>query len=166
MAFTIRHSLFFDKKKDGLTKKLDQQSKRTRKLVLPRHAFRRYLNVRLAYFVYQDELTKTRFRLLRLPKKTIIVRLVLRLRNETEWRQRVANRNRGAQPYNKCAFNPNDVNWLCQTIEKTAAGKVVREVIFSEKFLIEKGVLYENLWTEDGSLFASMRIFPPGCELE
>ena len=144
MAFTIRYKLEFDNKKDRWTNELDQESKRSRKPVLPRYAFRRYLNVRLAYFIYQDELNKTRFRLLRLPKKTIIVRLALRLRNETEWRQRVANRNRGAQPYNRRTFNPNDVNWLCQIIEKTSDGKIVREVLFSEKFLLEKGVLHHG----------------------
>lgn len=144
MAFTIRYKLEFDNKKDRWTNELDQESKRSRKPVLPRYSFRRYLNVRLAYFIYQDELNKTRFRLLRLPKKTIIVRLALRLRNETEWRQRVANRNRGAQPYNRRTFNPNDVNWLCQIIEKTSDGKIVREVLFSEKFLLEKGVLHHG----------------------
>lgn len=144
MAFTIRYKLEFDNKKDRWTNELDQKSKRSRNPVLPRHAFRRYLNVRLAYFVTKEELSKTRFRLLRLSKKTVIVRLALRLRNEQEWQNRVVNRKRGAQPYNKRVFNPNEINWLCQVIEKKFGIKIVKEAVFSEKFLLEKGVLHHG----------------------
>lgn len=134
----IRHNLVFDKKKDRLSKAMERRSFANQRPCLCRNQFRRYLDVRAAYFVDQKAIEQCKFYRVRVGSNLLTVRPLARLSSNKDFYNFVAMSKRGAQRL--CQDATESICWLCQLIGKDANGcYVVSEMVVPEWFL-EKSI--------------------------
>jgi hypothetical protein len=130
----VRYDLVFDKKKDRLTKQMEQRSRSTQRSCLCRNQFRRYLDVRAAYFVDQGTLDRCSFYLIRVGSRLLAIRPLARLTSAEDFNNYIANSRRGAQRLYQDEMD--SVCWLCQIIGKDAKKfRVVCELVVPEWLL-------------------------------
>lgn len=134
----IRYDLVFDKKKDRITKQMEQRSRSTQRPCLCQNQFRRYLDVRAAYFVDQGTLNRCNFYRIRVGSQLLTIRPLARLSSAEDYNNYVANSRRGAQRL--CQDEMDSVCWLCQIIARDAKGfRVVYELVVPE-WLLENSI--------------------------